>query len=40
MSKNKQCTTVKMSLKGLLPDIRHILDNTVIFQQDGAPVHR
>jgi len=37
--KNKQCIIVKMSLKGLLPDIRHIADNDIIFQQDGVPAH-
>jgi len=36
----KQCIFVKMSLKGLLPDICHISDNDIIFQQDGAPAHQ
>ena len=26
--------------QGLLPEIRHISNNDVVFQQDGAPAHR
>jgi len=40
MSKRKQPIIVKMSFKRLLPDIRSISDNDIIFQQDWTRTHR